>query len=424
MTLEEALSFIHQTDWKGNRPGLERMEAMMRHLGDPHKKLKFVHVAGTNGKGSTCAMLASILTAAGYRTGLYTSPHLDKINERIAIDGTDICDADFVSVAEQVRAAAEGISEAPSEFEIITAMALYYFARKQCDIVVLEVGLGGRLDATNVIPAPEAAVITNIGLDHTEILGNTLVQIAREKAGIIKTGCDCICYHGKPEVVAVFQKACAERQVPFHCADFLQVQDAVQGIDGQSFTWNGTRYFIPLLGNHQLRNASVVLETADILRQRGWRIGTDAIVTGLQHVRWPARMEVLGKNPLFILDGGHNPQCAQALADSLKTLLPSQKVTFLIGVLADKDYEQIIAPLLPLAKEFVCLTPDSERALSAEDLKDYLVHMGSVASSWDDPQKAIRYALHTAGKNGAIAALGSLYLTGQIRDAYISSCNA
>ena len=211
MGIEETLQFIHATSWKGSRLGLERMQDLMLRLGNPQEELRFVHVAGTNGKGSVCAMLSSVLSSAGYRTGLYTSPHLVRVNERTKIDNVDISDEDLICAAEQVKAAVEQMDDKPTEFEVITAMAFVYFRQQKCDIVVLEVGLGGRLDATNVIPVPELAIIMNIGLEHTEVLGDTLQEIAAEKAGIIKGGGSVVFYPQLPSVESVFEETCAQR---------------------------------------------------------------------------------------------------------------------------------------------------------------------------------------------------------------------
>lgn len=418
MTYEEALSFIHQTDWKGSRLGLDRMRELMGLLGNPQERLRFIHVAGTNGKGSTCAMLASVLTAAGYRTGMYISPHLVRVNERISVNGADISDGDLIAAAEQVRDAAGNMADQPTEFELITAMALCHFARQRCDLVVLEVGLGGRLDATNIIPPPEAAVITNIGLEHTEILGDTPEKIAGEKAGIIKASSNVVLYSQTPEVEQVVRAICREHGCPLSTADPAHLSRRRETLAGQRFCWRGTQYAIPLLGAHQTRNAGVVLETVQALRHRGWKIREEAVSAGLGRVRWPARMEVLCKSPVFLLDGGHNPQCAQAAAGCLGSLLPGQKVVFLMGVLADKDYPAVIDRLMPFAQEFVCLTPESERALPAGALAEYLTRRGANASPYDGIEDGIAAALSAAGERGAVVALGSLYLAGFVREAF------
>ena len=418
MTAREAISYIEHQGWSTTRLGLTRTRALLQKLGDPQKALKFVHVTGSNGKGSTCAMLDAILRAAGYRTGLYTSPYLQDFCERIQVNGENIPGETLARLTERVRAAAETMEDHPSQFELVTALGMLYFAEQRCDIVVLEVGMGGALDSTNVIDCPEAAVITNIGLEHTEYLGGTLEAIAETKAGIIKSGCNAVCYDGAPEVTAVVRRVCAERGVPLRCVDFSKLTPLAQGFDGQRFLWNGEEYRLALLGRYQFHNAATVLETVEALRERGWVVPKEAVKAGLAQVTWPARMEVMRCNPLFLIDGGHNPQCAEALADSLRALLPEKKAVFLLGVLADKDYPRMLAQLTPLAEEFICLTPLSERALPAEDLAAYLAAQGAKARACADIKQGLRAAFDAAGKDGAVVAFGSLYLAGAVRGAF------
>jgi dihydrofolate synthase/folylpolyglutamate synthase len=418
MTPSEAIAYIENYTWSTTRLGLDRTRELLEKLGDPQKKLKFIHVAGSNGKGSTCAMLDAILRQAGYRTGLYTSPYIQDFCERIRLDGENIPGEDLAAVTEEVRQAAETMSDHPSQFELVTAVAMVYFLRRRCDIVVLEVGMGGALDSTNAIDAPEAAVITNIGLEHTEYLGSTLEEIAATKAGIIKSGCSCVCYDGAPEVTAVIRSVCAEKNVPLRCSDFSALSLLSQDLDGQRFTWQGKAYDLALLGRHQLRNAAVVLETVAALRQRGWSIPEEAVEAGLRTVRWPARLEIVCRHPVFLIDGGHNPQCADALAESLAELLPGRKAVFLLGVLADKDYPAMMERFLPFAGEFVCLTPLSPRALAAEDLAAWLAARGAAARAESDVAAGIRAALDAAGEDGVVVAVGSLYLVGAIRGAF------
>jgi dihydrofolate synthase/folylpolyglutamate synthase len=420
MTLAQALDFIHRTDWKGSRLGLDRMRTLMHTLGDPQQELKFLHVAGTNGKGSTAAMLASILTAAGYKTGLYTSPHLWRINERFSIDGTEISDEALCKAAEQVAQAAAAMDDRPTEFEILTATAFVYFCAQQCDYVVLEVGLGGRLDATNIIGVPAVAVLCNIGLEHTQILGDTLEKIAAEKAGIIKYSGEVVAYRAGDEVESVYRRICQDRHAVLHPARFEQLHLRSASLDGQVFDWPGLpALHLALPGTHQLCNAAVALEAVAVLRGRGVRIGDNAIRQGLSSVRWPGRFEVLSRRPLFIADGAHNPQCIRALADNLAHLLPDTPVVFLLGMLADKDYRQMLQMLIPYAKAFVCLTPDSDRAKPATELAQLLHHMGQSAVACDDVPTGIATAISLAGALPVVAC-GSLYLLGDIRLSFLS----
>lgn len=418
MTAQEAIQYIEEYTWSTTRLGLYRTEELLSKLGDPHKKLKFIHVAGSNGKGSTCAMLDAILRAAGYKVGLYTSPYIQNFCERMQVGGENIPGDDLARITERVKALADEMEDHPSQFELVTAIAMQYFLESACDIVVLEVGMGGELDSTNVIDAPEAAVIMNIGLEHTEYLGDTLEKIAMAKAGIIKTGCHAVCYDGAPEVTEVIRKVCAERNVPLRCVNFARMEPLDETLDGQSFLWDGRKMRVNLIGPHQLHNTCAVLETVEILRERGWNISDAAVEAGLASVRWPARMEVLCREPLFLLDGGHNPQCAEALAAAVGKLLPGKKAVFLLGVLADKDYPTIMRLVLPLAKEFICLTPFSDRALSAENLAAYLREQGAEARACETVEEGIRAALDAAGKDGAVVSFGSLYLAGHVRGVY------
>ncbi len=415
MTANEAIAYIEDHTWSTTRLGLERTRMLLAALGDPQKKLRFVHVAGSNGKGSTCAMLERILRCSGYRTGMYISPYLQDFRERIQISGEYIPGEALAEITERVRVIADAMDDHPSQFELVTAIGMEYFARQQCDVVVLEVGMGGELDSTNAIDSPEAAVITNIGLEHTEYLGKTLAEIASAKAGIIKPGCDCVCYPSGEEVLAVIESVCAAKGVPLHIADHALAESVYSGLDGQVFRWKENEYRLALLGDYQVRNAVTVLETVSVLRERGWNIPEKAVHAGLDKVRWPARMEKLAAEPLCLLDGGHNPQCAQALTDSLKTLLPGRKAVFLTGVLADKDYKTIMDTVLPLANEFICLTPVSPRALSAEKLAEHLRSLGAKAETAEDYPDGIRKALSAAGEDGTVVAFGSLYLAGTLR---------
>lgn len=415
MSEKDAIDYIENYTWSSTRFGLERTRELLKALGNPQKELKFVHVTGSNGKGSTCAMVDSILRQAGYRTGLYTSPYIQIFRERIRVDGEDIPAADLASITERVRIIAEKMADHPSQFELVTAIAMEYFRQEKCDIVVLEVGMGGALDATNAIDVPEVAVITNIGLEHTEYLGDTLEKIATVKSGIIKPGCSAVCYDGAPEVTAVVKAVCEEKNVPLTCVDFGELEPMTETLEGQTFRWQGKEYAFTLLGRHQLYNAAVALSTVDALRARGWQISAENVRAGLRLTRWPARLEVLRHDPLCILDGGHNPQCAQALTASLDELLPGRKVTFLMGILADKDYSQVVDMILPYAREFFTLTPDNPRALSAEDLARELRSRGAQATACAQVEEGVTAAMEAAGENGVVVIFGSLYLAGAVR---------
>ena len=415
MTLDEALRYIHEVCWKGTIPGLERIQALLDAMGNPERKCKFVHVTGTNGKGSTCAMVASILRKAGYKTGLYTSPYLIRFNERIQINGEQISDADICELTEYVKPFAESIFERPTEFEMVTAIGFEYFARHKCDIVVCEVAMGGEFDATNVIPAPEAAVICNIGLDHTEVLGNTLEKIAGAKAGIIKPGCDAVLYRERPSVEAVFEERCKALNAPLHKADFDSLHLLSHSLEGQVFDWERFHALrLPLLGEHQLHNAAVALTTARVLQKRGWKITDEQIREGIESVRWLGRFELMRKDPMFIIDGGHNPQCIEALVKNIRDYLPGRELTVLTGVLGDKDFHCMYRDVTQYAKEFITITPANARALTAEKLADYLRQFGKPVTACDVVADGVRLAIEHAGKDGVVLCYGSLYMIGDI----------
>ena len=416
MTYNEALTYIHSICWKGSRLGLGRTRELLQKLGNPEKQLKFIHIAGTNGKGSCAAMLSSILEAAGYRVGLYTSPFINRFNERMQINHQCIPDGELAELTAYIRPFADGMADPPTEFELITALAMVYFARHQCDIVVLEVGMGGELDSTNIIDVPEAAVIMAMGLDHVKELGPTMADIARAKAGIIKEGGRVVSYGGNPEADAVIAAACREKNASLRQPDFAAIVPGDFSLEGQSFSYKGWHDLrIPLVGAYQMKNAAVVLETVEVLRQRGWHISDEAVVQGLKNTRWPARFEVLRRDPVFIVDGGHNPHGIRATAESLQRLFPGKKFTFVTGVMADKDVESILGLIVPLADQFFTVRPDNPRAMSAQELAERIRAMGAKATPCESVADGVDRAVAVEGKDGVACALGSLYMSGDVR---------
>lgn len=413
MTFEQALDFIHAT---GNlsRPGLERITELMHRLGDVQNTLRFVHVAGTNGKGSTCAMLERVLRAAGYRTGLYTSPHLLRVTERIKVNGEEIGEDEFAACAQRVSEAMTGMEDAPTEFERITAMALCCFAARKCDVVVLEVGLGGRLDGTNVISVPEVSVITGIGLEHTDWLGDTVEKIAFEKGGIIKPGCPVILARQSESVEAVIRDICRERGCSLRVTAESVLRES--GIDGQHFAYGAHRdLFLPLLGGYQLQNAALAVETLDLLSARGWNIPDDALREGLARVQWPARLEVLQREPLVLLDGAHNPNGVDALERALAQLLPGQKVTLVMGVMADKDFGEMLETMAPHAARFIAAAPNYYRALPSDKLAQAArAHLPCPVLNGGSVPQALTLALSLCG-GAPVVVFGSLYQAGEVR---------
>lgn len=423
MTIEQTLEYIHQNCWRGSRPGLERTQTLLEKMGNPHKELKFIHIVGTNGKGSTAAMLDSVLRTAGYTTGLYTSPYIFRFNERMQVDGAPISDEELCEIVDQVRPLAESMEDRPTEFEFITCIAFEFFRRHKTDIVVLEAGMGGSLDSTNVIPAPEVAVMTNIGLDHTEILGSTLEAIAATKAGIIKPGCACVLYPSTEGVRAAVAEKCEKEGVSLHVADFDRMTPVSHSLDGQVFHWDKLQNLrVNLLGEHQMHNAAVVLTVLQCLREKGWKLTDGHIRAGLDSANWPGRFQVVRKDPLFIVDGGHNPQCMAALVKNIEDYLGDYDLTVLTGVMADKDRSTMYPPLLPYAKRFVTVTPDNPRAMQADALADYLRGLGAEASAGNTVAEGVAAAISHARKTGgAVLACGSLYMVGEIVDAVLKT---
>lgn len=420
MELNEALDFIQSVCWLGTKPGLERITELLRRLGDPQKELKFIHITGTNGKGSVAAMLTATLNAAGYNVGRFTSPHLRFYNERINVAGEDIPDADLCELAEEMKPAVEGMVEKPTEFELWTAMAMCYFKKRACDVVVLEVGLGGRLDSTNVIPAPEVAVITNLALEHTEYLGDTIEKIAFEKAGIIKPGCDVVLYGQSEEAQAVVRAKCGECGCELTITDAGQQELHESGLEGQVFSYRSRKNLrLRLIGTYQYKNAAVALDAIDVLNKRGFAISEQAVTEGFAKVVWPGRFEVLRREPLVIVDGAHNPNGVEELAKCLNVYLPGRKVTFLMGVLADKDYVSMLNSILPMARRFVAVKPESERALPSADLKREIetrLHIPAIDGG--TVKEGIAKALAQADKDDIIVIFGSLYQVGEVHEAF------
>ena len=418
MTPEEALSYIHSVCWKGSIPGLSRTRELLEKMGNPQNQLQFVHIAGTNGKGSTAAMTASILRKAGYCTGLYTSPYIFRFHERMQVDGQCISDEELAEITEFVKPLAESMEDHPTEFELVTCIAMEYFKRHHCDVVSLEVGMGGELDSTNVIQSPLVAVLTNIGLDHTEFLGDTLEKICETKSKIIKPGTIAVTYREKPSVEAVIDARCKEVGAKWMPADFDSIHLVSASLEGQVFDWGPyLGIHLPLLGKHQLYNAAVVLTIVKALRERGLTISDEAMREGIASVSWPGRFELVARNPLFIVDGGHNPQCIEALVNNVRDYLGGKRLTILTGVLADKDYGDMYQDMAQYAAEFVTVTPPNPRALPAQELKAYLERFGKPVTACDTVAEGVALAKKLAGADGVVLAYGSLYMVGDIEAA-------
>ena len=431
------LDWIHNFDRfdgrKGIKPGLERMEAMLARLGNPHQQLKFLHVAGTNGKGSTCAYLASILEAAGYRVGLFTSPYMTSFHDRMVIGGRPIPQEDLEAMVERLRPVVDEISETecgrPTEFEVVTTLSLLFYEKEQVDFVVWETGLGGRLDSTNVV-TPLVSLITNVGHDHIAILGGTLEAIAAEKAGIIKPGVPVITTaEGVAEDVIV--RKAEENGSPYILwkKHFSAHRDEMMGLAGQTFDWDGMgRQFrdlrIRMLGAHQIFNASLAVAACVQLEEQGVAIGEEALREGLARTQWAGRLEVVREQPLTLLDGAHNPEGAQVLGNALRELVPGRRIVMTVGILVDKAIPEVLQPLVPLAAHVIVTRPDIPRAADnaevARVIREIAPHVTietteSVSEALERAEAALQ------GPDDCIVCTGSLYTISEIRAVYLKN---
>ncbi len=411
MNYTEALEYIHSVNWTFCKPGLERITELCDSLGNPERDLKFIHVAGTNGKGSFCSMLSEILVKAGLKVGLYTSPFIYRFNERMRINGEDIPDKTLARITEKVKPLADRMADKPTEFELITAIAFEYFYEEGCDIVVLECGMGGRLDSTNVIPPPILSVITGISLDHTAFLGDTVEKIAAEKAGIIKPQSQVL--YGGEDLGAreVIKERCSEVGSPFYETDYSHLKVKKASIMETILDFEG--FFdikIKLLGLYQPRNAASVLTAVSILRDRGLNISDEAVYEGLSSASWRARFEVIGKDPTVIFDGAHNPEGISAAVQSIKHYFGKKRVVIFTGVLSDKDYTFIARELSSVASFAFTITPDNTRALSAEKYAEVLSSFGVTAVACGSVSEALELGKRKAlSEDTALLCLGSLY---------------
>ena len=415
MTYEQSLNYIHSLNKFGINPGLERIEALCAAVGNPEKKLKFVHIAGTNGKGSTSTMVARALQASGKKTGLFTSPFVTDFRERICINSEMVDKALFAAVVTELEPIVAKLASAdmqPTEFEFITAAAFMIFERSGCDICVLEVGLGGRLDSTNVIPTPLVSVIASISLDHTAILGDTVELIAAEKCGIIKEGGKTVCYPAQPESVEdIIRKTCVLKNNTFTKADIDAVSDIVNRIDGVSFKYRGAEYNLSMSGEYQVYNAVTAIETCVLLG-----IDDVSIKHGIESARVAARMEVISSSPLVLLDGGHNDDGGKAVATSIRTLLAGKRITAVIGMMADKNVDAYLSCVAPLCSKITaCSVADNPRTMSAAELCKLASAYCGNCLTVERAEDAVNLALSGIDDYDCLLVCGSLYLAGEVR---------
>lgn len=412
MNYTEALEYIHSVSWKGSVPGLSRITELCRRMGNPEKGLSFIHVGGTNGKGSTSSYLTHILTAAGYTVGSFTSPYVRTFNERIAINGAPVSNYMLTKALEVAKPHADAMADRPTEFELITAVGFEIFRRKKVDIVVLEVGLGGRYDSTNIIEKPLASVITGIAFDHTQLLGDTLAKIAWEKAGIIKEGCPTVTAELEKEAADVIAKEADEKNSKVTAVTKSKINIRSNTLDGILMDYGEFKNIkTSLIGSYQALNVSLVCETVTALRKAGLNISDEAFYSGIANTKWPARFELLSKDPIVVFDGGHNEEGVKAAIETAKTVFGGKKAILLTGVMADKAYDGMVKTIAPHVTEVFTLKPDNPRSLRSEELAEVYRANGITATACDNIAVSLKAARAKAKeKNLPLLILGSLYL--------------
>ncbi|MEG0391831.1 MAG: folylpolyglutamate synthase/dihydrofolate synthase family protein [Anaerovoracaceae bacterium] len=423
--MNKAIEKIAEFQRFGSVLGLERIEALLSKLGNPHESLKVIHVAGTNGKGSVCKYLEEALRANGYKVGLYTSPFIETFNERIVFDGACISDKDLEATTEEVLAAAQAMvsegMDSPTEFEVVTAVALLYYQRKCPDFVILEVGLGGRGDSTNVIKQPLMSIITSISYDHMDRLGNTLEEIAGEKAGIIKEGCPVVCNVDKPEAAKVIAKEAYNKGSVLYDVSKIKQPICVPTREGEVFSVDilGTHYNevkISMVGEHQVSNAITALTAIEILRKNSIiKVEKSLLYKGLFAAFQMGRIEILGDHPVYVLDGAHNEEGMESLVNTMDTIFREKKILIIIGLLQDKAVEEILNLAAFLGDQFIVTEPDNLRKLSAEVLAEMLRKRGKQCRVQKDPERAFMLAKEEFADAEVILCTGSLYLIGELR---------
>lgn len=423
MKYEEAMKYITEVGNFGSNYGLERTYKLLEHLGNPERDLKLIHIAGTNGKGSTTSMITEILMREGYKVGMYTSPFIEEFEERIQINRNNIPKESLAILMDEIKVAVDKVIEAgynhPTEFEIITVLMLLYFKKENIDFGVIEVGLGGTLDSTNVIK-PIIQVITSISFDHTNLLGNTLEKIAREKAGIIKKGIPTVIYPQQEEVLKVIKNKCFEMDSELYIANNENLKfENIVNLDKpyQLLKYNNEiDILLPLLGEHQIINLSVAMQAIEVLNNKNIiDISIANIVKSIKNVSWKGRLEVLSNNPYVVIDGAHNIQGIKTLSRNIKKYFKYENLYLILGILADKDVEEMIKIITPMAKKVYSVTPNSIRGELAESLKDEVSKFNKNCKAFDKYEEAYLEALNDASEKDLILASGSLYMIGDMR---------
>lgn len=419
LTYDEAIDFIHSRMKFGCQPGMERITALCEALGNPQDELKFVHVAGTNGKGSVCNMIASVLTDSGYKTGLFTSPYVVDFRERIQIDFEMIPKerlAEIIGDIKKIIPDLESKNIFPTEFEVITAAAFRYFLQEKCDIVVLETGLGGTLDSTNIIRQSEVSVITSISMDHTDILGSTLKEIAEHKCGIIKENGTVVSYP-QPDfmIERLIRERAKEKNCEFVQSELSRIRLIRQELDGSDIIYAGCTFRIPLPGKHQLYNFSTAAAAINVLKQKGYTVTMKNLIDGIAKVKIPARVQIISREPLVIVDGGHNAEGIDALCDYLKSQCSDKEIIAVFGMMKDKNYKYCVEKLAPMCERIYTTTPSNPRSMKASELAaEVKPYCKGKVKAVSEPCKAYEKALKKAGNNTAVIVSGSLYLASDV----------
>ena len=421
MNYQESRKYIEDSQKYGSVLGLDNMRELMGRLGNPQDKLKIIHVAGTNGKGSVIAYLYTVLREAGYRVGRYISPALYSYRERMEVSGEAVSREDFAICLSRTAQAISQMTEEglphPTPFEIETAVAFLFFEMKKCELVLLEVGMGGSLDATNIIKTPVLSVLASISIDHIGFLGNTLGESAKTKAGIIKKGCPMITIHQKAEAENAIKDVCGICGVPFREADGNQALVIEESPEGQSFRYEGEEYRISLGGVYQKENAVLAIETLKMLSEIGFPTIEEQRKEGLFRTRWNGRFTVLSREPLFIVDGAHNPAAAEKMASSIRHYFDGKKIYFIIGMFRDKDYREVLSKTCPYAEKiFTIEAPDNPRALPAEELALAAREFHRDVQAMKSVEEAVETAYSLAGEEDVILAFGSLSFIGVLSE--------
>ncbi len=421
MTEKEVFEYMESLQGYGIVPGLDGIRELCRRLGDPQESLRFVHIAGTNGKGSVLAFVSTVLQRGGYRVGRYLSPTIFDYRERIQVGGRPIVRGMLCRGMELVRECCLGMQQDgfphPTPFEVETALAFWYFQMKRCDIVVLEAGMGGSLDATNVISNTITSVITSVSRDHMKFLGDTLEEIAAQKAGIIKEGRPVVTLGQTQEVLEVLKRAAGERHAPFTVADAAGASHVRYGLDRQRFDYGGFKKLeISLAGQFQIENAALAVETLRVLGEQGYPVGEEALRAGLWETAWPGRFTVLRKKPWFIADGAHNEDAAAKLSQAVEFYFTNRRIIYIMGVLRDKEYGKMIALTQKRAEHIITVTPPGPRALSAYELAREIAAVHPKVTAADSLEEAVEMSLLLAGEDGAVIAFGSLSYLGRLTE--------